>query len=210
MPFDIEDQRYIQSQYGASPTIKNILNSFRAEINPKSDIDLFINNVMNVRTANGAGLDIWGQIVSAERQLKTDAGDVITLDDENYRNYILFKGFSNIADASLATLNGMTKLLYNDNTLICVNVLTQNSLPNGDYYNSTPMRVRFTWRSNDVDDIARALFSYGIISCLAAGVRYDTGVITEDPLFGFYGSGLNPFNQGAFGVIYNINISNYQ
>lgn len=199
-----ENQPYIQSQYGASPVIKKILNGFRMEIDPAGDIDLFQKNVMNVNSAQGVGLDIWGNIVGVERTIRLDDGTTVTLDDENFRNYIKFKAYANISDASLATLNRMGQVLYNDDTLLAVNVLTPTTNGEGAYYNATPMRIRFTWRGNDVDDVRRALFEKGIVNCLAAGVGYTVGVITKDPLFGFKGSGLQPFNNGAFGVVYTL------
>lgn len=100
--YDEENQPYIQSQYGASPVIKKILNSFRMEIDPSGDIDLFQRNVMNVNSAQGVGLDIWGNIVGVERTIRLDDGTTVTLDDENFRNYIKFKAYVNISDASLA------------------------------------------------------------------------------------------------------------
>lgn len=203
--FDEENQPYILSQYSNSPAIKKILNSLRMELCPSDDIQTFYKNIMDIDTAQGVGLDIWGRIVNADRTMSLDDGTTITLDDENYRNYIKFKAFSNIADSSLATLNRMSSILYNDDSLIAVNVLTPQTLPDGTYYNGTPMRIRFTWRANDVDDVQRALFTKGIVNCLAAGVGYSVGVITKDPLFGFKGSNLQPFDQGAFAVIYDLN-----
>ena len=203
--YDVDDQPYIQSQYGASQALKSILNGFREKIDPDPDEELFRFNVMSLNTATGAGLDTLGKIIGADRTITIEDGSTVVLDDDNYRNYLKFKALANISDASIATLNSMSRVLYNDDSLIVVNVLTNGTLPNGDYYNQTPMRVRWTWRANDVSDIDRALFNQGIIGCLAAGVGFEVGVITKDPLFGFAGSGLQPFNQGAFGVIYQIN-----
>lgn len=205
--YDEDNQQYIQSQYGSSPAIKYLLNSFRKDIDPEPDIELFLQNVMILDSAVGAGLDVLGNIIGATRTIPLDDGTIVTLDDDNYRNFIKFKVIANISDASMGTLNAMSKVLYNDDSLIVTNTLTQATLKDGDYYNQTPMRVRWTWRGNDVSDIEKALFTQGIVGCLAAGVDYEVGVITKDPLFGFAGSGLNPFNNGAFGVIYNIDTS---
>lgn len=205
--YDEDNQQYIQSQYGASPAIKFLLNSFRKNVDPEPDISVFIQNVMSLNTAVGDGLDTLGEIIGAARDITLNDGTTVELDDDNYRNFLKFKAMANISDASMETLNAMSKVLYNDDSLIVTNILTEATLPNGDYYNTTPMRVRWTWRENDVSDIEKALFNQGIVGCLAAGVDYEVGVITKDPLFGFAGSGLNPFNNGAFGVIYNIDTS---
>ena len=181
-----------------------MLYDFRENIKPGVDIDVFYKNIMNIETASGIGLDIWGRILNASRNMFLENGTLIELDDTHFRQFLMFKALANICDASMATLNQMAMKLYDDDSLIVVNVLTQDTLPNGDYYNTTPMRVRWTWRANDVTDLERALFSNGIILCLAAGVGWTVGVISKDPLFGFAGSKLQPFNQGAFGVISNL------
>lgn len=201
---ELDNQAYVQSQYGASSTIKQLLYDFRENIKPGVDIDVFYKNIMNIETASGIGLDIWGRILNASRNMFLENGTLIELDDTHFRQLLIFKALANICDASMATLNQMAMKLYDDDSLIVVNVLTQDTLPNGDYYNTTPMRVRWTWRANDVTDLERALFSNGIILCLAAGVGWTVGVISKDPLFGFAGSKLQPFNQGAFGVITNL------
>lgn len=201
---ELDNQAYVQSQYGASSTIKQLLYDFRENIKPGVDIDVFYKNIMNIETASGIGLDIWGRILNASRNMFLENGTPVELDDTHFRQFLIFKALANICDASMATLNQMAMKLYDDNSLIVVSVLTQDTLPSGDYYNTTPMRVRWTWRANDVTNLERALFSNGIILCLAAGVGWTVAVISKDPLFGFAGSKLQPFNQGAFGVITNL------
>ena len=58
------------SQYCDSPTIAGMLQSFNDAIDPSSDIINFYNNIWNVATAVGNGLDIWGQIVGVSRYLQ--------------------------------------------------------------------------------------------------------------------------------------------
>lgn len=197
---DIEDvQEYIQSQYSNSPTIKQILLSLADNINPDADIDVFYQNIINIDSANGVGLDIWGTIVGAPRklQLEEDSKEII-LNDDMYRNYIKFKMLANISPATLETLNKISYILYNNTSLSVANVQTEGTLANGDFYNTTPMMVRFTWQTYEVTDQDRAIFMQGILFCLAAGVGWDLVIINTDNVFGFAGSGLSPFNQGTF------------
>lgn len=200
---DIEDvQEYIQSQYSNSPTMKQILLSLADNINPNADIDVFYQNIMNIDSANGVGLDIWGTIVGAPRklQLEEDSKEII-LSDDMYKNYIKFKMLANISPATLETLNKISYILYNNTSLSVANVQTEGTLDNGDFYNTTPMMVRFTWQTSEVTDQDRAIFMQGILFCLAAGVGWDLVVIDTDNIFGFAGSGLNSFNQGTFAQI---------
>lgn len=200
---DIEDvQEYIQSQYSNSPTIKQILLSLADNINPDADIDVFYQNIMNIDSANGVGLDIWGTIVGAPRklQLEEDSKEII-LNDDMYRNYIKFKMLANISSATLETLNKISYILYNNTSLSVANVQTEGTLDNGDFYNTTPMMVRFTWQTSQVTDQDRAIFMQGVLFCLAAGVGWDLVIINTDNIFGFAGSDLNPFNQGTFAQV---------
>jgi hypothetical protein len=57
------------SQYGNSPTILGIIESFNDAIDPSADIDQFVSVVMDLNTAEGFGLDIWGRIVDVSRTL---------------------------------------------------------------------------------------------------------------------------------------------
>lgn len=228
-----DTQEYIQSQYGNSPTIKKLLWAFRGHIRPEIDIQEFYKNIMDIDTATGKGLDIWGRIVGVDRNIYIDdsyvdyplfgfkgggtnanpfnqgvfydpanviIGDrvLVTLDDGNYRRLILFKALANISTADMATINQLSAKLYEDEDLLCTNIVDEGILPNGDKYNTSPMYVRFIWRKNEISNLDKQLFNEGIIFSLAAGVQYDVKIISKGPLFGFAGSGLNPFNNGAF------------
>ena len=57
----------IQSQYATSRRMTQVINAFWDSINPKSDIDLLYKKLVNPRTAEGWGLDIWGRIVAIGR-----------------------------------------------------------------------------------------------------------------------------------------------
>lgn len=229
----IDKQEYVQSQYGDSPTIKGILNDFRSDILPDADIGVLYDNIINVDTAKGIGLDIWGRIVGVERNMYVDDSYVdyplfgfrgggsnanpfnqgmffdpdqvisgervlVTLDDDNFRRLIMYKALANISSADMASINRLASILYEDEDLLCTNIVDEGTLPNGDRYNTSPMYVRFVWRNNEVSNLNKQLFETGVIFSLAAGVKYDVKIISKDPLFGFAGSGLNPFNQGAF------------
>ena len=57
----------IVSQWGNSPTILALIESFNAAVDPAPDLDAFLTHVWQVDTAQGFGLDIWGRIVDIER-----------------------------------------------------------------------------------------------------------------------------------------------
>ena len=57
----------VQSQYATSKRMRAVIDAFWQAINPKSDIDLLYTKLVNPRTAEGYGLDVWGRIVAIGR-----------------------------------------------------------------------------------------------------------------------------------------------
>jgi hypothetical protein len=55
------------SQYGNSPTLLALVQSAIDAINPYINLDNFYNDVWNIETARGWGLDVWGRIVGVSR-----------------------------------------------------------------------------------------------------------------------------------------------
>ncbi len=68
---DLAEQT-IQSQYGTSPHIIGLAEKYSAEIDPGADVQTFYDNVYNPMTAVGVGLDIWGVIVGIGRYIEVD------------------------------------------------------------------------------------------------------------------------------------------
>ncbi len=60
----------LASQFANSPTLVRLLTNFNAYIDPNADIDAFYDQVWNVETAVGYGLDMWGRIVGVNRVLQ--------------------------------------------------------------------------------------------------------------------------------------------
>lgn len=60
----------VLSQYGNSPRLLALIETFNDAIDPSADIDAFIANVWDIDTAIGYGLDVWGRIVNVDRVLK--------------------------------------------------------------------------------------------------------------------------------------------
>lgn len=135
--FDFWDT--IISQYANSPTITALIESFFDCVDQTNNMSDFFDNVMNIETAQGQGLDVWGRIVGVSRTLQLPqsekffgfeeqsgvtvspfnqsaffSGESLTnnfqLSDQAYRALILAKAFANISDGSVPSLN---KLLLN-------------------------------------------------------------------------------------------------
>lgn len=193
----LEPQPYIQSQYSASPVIKQILDDFRSNIRPDADIQTFYKNMMDIKTATGVGLDTWGNIVGIARTIILDDDTKITLDDDFYRTLLMYKALANITDASLYTLNYMINKLFPQYNAMVFSVIIEAQDENGTYYNTYPMHVRWLFQRYLTDE-ELALFKVGGTLCVGAGVGWDLYQIDKENVFGFAGSGLQPFNCGVF------------
>jgi hypothetical protein len=78
----------VASQYANSPILMELLRDMEAYLDPTADLDSFFQNMWNVNTAVGYGLDVWGRIVGIDR--------IVTLTQS-----MLFFGFEEAADIPL-------------------------------------------------------------------------------------------------------------
>ena len=60
----------IISQYANSPTLLAMLQNFNAAVDQTENFDALYDNVWNIATAIGYGLDVWGRIVGVNRNLQ--------------------------------------------------------------------------------------------------------------------------------------------
>lgn len=128
------------AQYGNSPILLALMQAMNQWIDPEADIDLFYNNIWNIQTANGLGLDIWGRIVGAPRTISlVDVQDyfgfeegsgsffpfnvdpfysgpvsagLYKLSDPAYRVFILTKAFANISNMSVPSMNSLLNFMF--------------------------------------------------------------------------------------------------
>ena len=96
-------EQTVASEYGNSPTILALIDSFNAAVDPSSNIDQFWAIIWNVTTAQGFGLDIWGRIVGVTRIIQTSPPTILT--DAQFLQLILIKALSNISLATSPAIN---------------------------------------------------------------------------------------------------------
>lgn len=106
-------------QYFNSPRINRILDNFNANVDCSEFFDQFIDNIWDVRTATGYGLDVWGRIVGVGRNLSIpgcgicaglQAAETLSLNDNDFRQLILGAAGSNLWDGTTA---GAEKVIDN-------------------------------------------------------------------------------------------------
>ncbi len=129
-------EQTIISQYGNSPVLNQLIQNMNAYLDPTPDIDAFFDNIWNVETAVGYGLDVWGKIVGVGRQLAIPQPDFFgfsqgelepfgqaplypgpvqgtyLLSDTAYRLLIMVKALANISDASVPAYNQLLQNLF--------------------------------------------------------------------------------------------------
>lgn len=208
----------IQSQYSDSPHIKGVIHSYYDFVNPQKDIDLIYDKMINIYTAEGYGLDVWGRIVNIDREYVVidDQYDYLGFDnrpynmdrietfnnapfymvvngkvqlqDDAYRTYILIKAMLNISNVSLNSLNYIFKQLFSDVTLYVLHVET--------------MILRLVVMGQFTEAQKGAIQN---INWLPAGVGLQFYHLIT-PTFGFKGSGLESFNNGTFATYRIVNL----
>jgi hypothetical protein len=137
--FDFRDT--ILSQFANSPVILSLVESFNDAVNPSANIEAFINNVWDISTAVGYGLDVWGRIVGVNRVLQVSSGQFLgfeeagdptvetpfgqapffsggattsnfALTDDAFRTLILAKAAANITNGSIPSINQILMALF--------------------------------------------------------------------------------------------------
>lgn len=200
----------IISQYANSPTITALIEGANQNIDPIDNIAVgeaafgfssdsapfdvgpfggdwegnsFYDFVWNVDTAQGFGLDIWGRIVSVGRYLEIGGGEIVRLDDTEYRKLILVKALANIAAVNSPTLNSLLRRLFDGRGIVFVSDLGG-------------MQIRYTLLF-EITPIEKAIITNSGVMPRPAGVEAKVFAASM-PRFGFRGSGLTGFNQAPF------------
>lgn len=131
----------IISQYANSPILCKMIDNWSSCIDPTQNLENFFDNIWNIASAVGYGLDVWGRIVVVNRVLSVGipgkylgfneggtpsydpfnqspfySGQPITtnfaLTDDAYRKLILAKAFANISDGSTKAINKLLTSIF--------------------------------------------------------------------------------------------------
>jgi hypothetical protein len=211
-PTGFDPEETIISQYANSPTITQLIASMSDYFDPTANLVAFYNNVWNIDSAVGFGLDTWGRIVGIGRLLQLPYGGPVfgfytgddsfapfnqapfapagnatqtfSMPDAPYRTLILVKAFGNICRPTAPAINTMLNNLFEGRGRCYVQ----------DYGNMS-MSYTFEFKLTQVE--------YAILTQLGvpprpAGVQVYINEVNIATTFGFDGSGLQPFNQGTF------------
>lgn len=202
-------EKTIMSQYANSPKLMHIITSLWSAIAPEKFTEDFYTFVMSIPSSNGFGLDIWGRIVGIGRTVTFvnpdgeyfgfeegfypfnerpfsapgSGSDTWELTNEAYRELILMKALSNIVYATAPNINSLMRAMF-DGPCYCL--ITGH------------MQMRYVFEF-ELTPYQRHLVYNTDILPRPCGVEISI-IISADPagIFGFEGSGLQPFGQGVF------------
>lgn len=130
----------VLSQYANSPIITQLISNMFAYIDQTQNFDNFYDNIWNIDTAQGYGLDVWGRIIGVTRTLQLSTGSEFfgfeeqsitvqpfnqapfytgstlttsfQLPDTNYRTLLFAKALANISDGSIPAINQLLLNLF--------------------------------------------------------------------------------------------------
>lgn len=177
----------IQSQYSASNKILALSAQYQAQIDPNIDVDLFYRYMFNIYTAEGIGLDNWGEILDIGRTIE-DGNTKITLEDEYYRLLLLYKAMANISASTADAQNKLLQALVNTGIA---------GFPRSAYVLEIDTMV-IRWVFEDfLDPIQLAVFRAAGTLARGAGVGWEFYAVNPSMVFGFT-PGWQPFNQAPF------------
>ena len=201
----------VQSQYATSKRMRAVIDAFWQAINPKSDIDLLYRKLVNPRSAEGWGLDVWGRIVAIGRSY-------LAVDDDtpyfgfdppegvknerlnSFNNAPFYKtiyGKVRLADPMYRTYVFLKALInIGDSSLASLNQAVKLLFPDADiqilHTGTMVLRVLILSPLSESDKAALDNLPW-----LPAGVGLEMyQVIT--PTFGFAGTELQNFTNGTF------------
>lgn len=126
------------SQYANSPVILALLENVNEIVDPGANLDAFYSMVLDVSTAQGFGLDIWGRIVGVSRTLEVPSNQedlgfsegpsgapfgsasfyngprqgAFELSDDAFRLLIFVRALANISDATAQNYNKILLRLF--------------------------------------------------------------------------------------------------
>ena len=207
-------QNYLEaviSQYGNSPRLLLLIQGFHDAVGIDADFDAFYNNIWNIDTAQGAGLDVLGRIVGVSRVITIPAGTTnfgfydgvgdylpfgqapfyagattqnYPLSDAAFRTLILIKAAANIAATNSQTLNQLLSSLFAGRGRAYVNDLGH-------------MQMRFTFEFY-LQPYELVILTAGGVIPRSTGVQATLIQCPQFSTFGFNGSGAETFGNGTF------------
>lgn len=201
----------IMSQYANSPIIIALIEGINDLVEPDTVLDSFYNKVINLSTATGYGLDVWGRIVGINRTVNTDLANdsyfgfnetgyyspfndkpfngnggsftAYPLPDNLYRQLIFIKAYANIIYATAPNINKFLYYIFGGKRA---------------YYLITGvMQAKYVFEFTPTSFERLIIFTLGVLP-VPCGISVEYTILDTSGTLGFNGSGLQTFGNGVF------------
>ena len=186
----VDFTKHIFWQYNNAPNLNSLVNSKQTwyQTNQTQYWQDWVNNVLNITTANDYGLSIWGILLGIPRTYLVD-DENMSLSTEQYRTVILAR----------------LKMLKMRGTIPEINSLLQFIFGKyGKAYVQDNYDMSITYRFNfSLTPLQIAVLQNVSILPKPAGVEINVVALGND-VFGFNGSDAYPFDQARFASYFNL------
>ena len=183
--------KHIFWQYNNAPAINSLINAKQNWFN-RNQTEFWndwVKNVLNITTANDYGLSIWGALLQVPRVYNVE-GDDITLTTNQYRTVLLARLKLLHTRATVPEINKLLKFLFGQY---------------GKAYVVDNFDMTITYRFNfNLSALQLAVLQNVTLLPRPAGVQAVI-VASDNVVFGFNGSGAQPFDNAPFATyIHNV------
>lgn len=188
--FDADLLKHILWQYDNAPVLKQLvqsknewysenLNGFWAQI---------VHDFLNINTANDWGLNLWGKILQIKRTYNVN-GAQISLSTALYRRLILGRLQLIRSNGTVPEINKYLNFIFSPyvtDTAFAATVRDQQD-----------MSVVYILNFEPSDEELALIYSRTFLPT-PAGVQDKIYLMPQDKIFGFNGTGFQPWNQAPF------------
>jgi len=177
-------------QYDSANNLKSLIESKQNWYNTNNEQFYYglINDFLNLNTANDWGLGLWGSILQVPRNYEIN-GENITLETERYRLILRAKLLLIKMNGTIPEILSYLNFLFESKGDISV-------IDNHD------MTITYRFGFN-LTDLQLAILNTVNLLPTPAGVKANI-IALDNNVFGFDGSGAQPFEQGRFANYINL------
>lgn len=177
----------IYHQYAHSPKLVGLINGLAEGLSPQNSLKAFYDNVFNINSASGSGLDVWGDIFNIKRSLTLTLDNVetqYTMTDDEYRMILKLAASKNISDATCGNIYTVLSTVFSQFGNIYVSDLGE-------------MHLRYSFEFL-LSDTMYAILRQTKVVPRPAGVGIEIYEIPSRKIIGFNGQELETLNNGTF------------
>jgi len=183
---NIDFEKHIFWQYNNASNIKSLVNQKQNWYitNQQNFWSDWVTNVLTISTANDYGLAIWGNLLQTPRTWNVN-GENVTLTTQQYRTLLIARLRLLSIRGTVNEINEILSFLFSDYGRAYV-------IDNYD------MTITYRFHFN-LTDLQKEILKNLTLLPRPAGVEMQVLAVTKN-VFGFNGSGCQPFNQAPFAV----------